>query len=682
MPRFSVVIPAFNAERTIGETIGSVLAQTESDLELIVVDDGSSDATPELVAPARGSATRACGSCARRTPGRPALVTLESQHATAAYVSFLDNDDLWMPRYLERMGAALDAEPGAGFAYCDAYALDDAVAADPPPDRVRVSAAAGGWIVSGGVLAALSRANFVMSSATVRREALDEAGGFRTDVLGVDDYDLWFRILLAGWTAVAGEPGPLLLQRDRADSQSKDNPMMLEGLARVLEGALTDSRLPAAARAAATEQLAAAKRERAAADGRGTRRASAPRRAQPHRPPARPAASRAQVSRARRLPRSSPPSRSSGGHATAASGAPAPPRRGRRRRVRSSASDRLAATHSAASRRSAASALADSDVAEIVASASASGADGASRRAAGRDPSTRCPGTSVATTASPQESASRTANGGFPPSPWLVESSTSASGVEPAHVGVGIGGEQGVVEAELGRSLRGTRRPRRPTRRPPRPRRRAPPPSVAANRGPPFASQCQPMCSSTGRSPSMPSAARAARRSSAAIGVNRSTSIPPGITTSLARGAPLRLTAALIASLTQGIAATRRPSQRYLKTDRASIAGCRGWRLCTCQITVGSHAAATAARTAGTSKAVKCVWIKAGPGSSASRAPTQSRSSSRSSLGANRTSMPSAASSVSHSRSRAIGVKPHSASNPRARASATIARSIGMNEPP
>ncbi len=272
MPRFSVVIPAYNAERTIAETIGSVLAQTEADLELIVIDDESSDSTPELVARLAEVDPRVrlrrqanTGTAGARNAG--------IAHARAEYISFLDNDDLWMPLYLERMGAALDAEPEAGFAYCNAYALDD--------ESLRIRhrtefesrlppRPAASWEE---IVAALARANFVMSSATVRRAAVDEVGGFRTDVLGVDDYDLWLRILLSGRTAVAAGREPLLLQRDRADSQSKDNRMMLEGLARVLERALADTRMPDAARAAANEQLETARRERGAATGtaRGAR---------------------------------------------------------------------------------------------------------------------------------------------------------------------------------------------------------------------------------------------------------------------------------------------------------------------------------------------------------------------------------------------------------------------------
>lgn len=243
MPRFSVVIPAYNAERTIAETVASVRAQSEPDLELIVVDDGSSDSTPRLVADLAATDPRLrlieqpnAGTAGARNTG--------IAHATAELVCFLDNDDLWMPTYLESMGAALAGAPDAAFAYCDAWGLDDRtlrlrrrteLQSRPPPPR------AAPW---SEVALALLHENFVMSSTMVRRLLLDEVGGFNTDVFGVDDYDLWLRLVLGGHTAVRAGTSPLLLQRDRHDSQSKDDPVMVAGLRLTLERALSNPGLP------------------------------------------------------------------------------------------------------------------------------------------------------------------------------------------------------------------------------------------------------------------------------------------------------------------------------------------------------------------------------------------------------------------------------------------------------
>jgi len=247
MPRFSVIIPAYNAASTVEATIRSVLAQTAADLELIVVDDGSTDGTRELVAAIAGTDPRV-ELIAQPNQGVAGARNRGVERAAAAYVSFLDNDDLWMPRYLETAGAALDVEPGAAFAYCDAWSLVHAssrirrrteLEARPGPEP------GSSWEQ---VFKTLATRNFVMSSATVRAALLREVGGFSREVTGTDDYDLWFRLMLAGHTAVRAGTAPLLLQRDRDDSQSKDDALMLNGLRLVLERVLADERTPVAAR--------------------------------------------------------------------------------------------------------------------------------------------------------------------------------------------------------------------------------------------------------------------------------------------------------------------------------------------------------------------------------------------------------------------------------------------------
>ena len=104
------------------------------------------------------------------------------------------------------------------------------------------------------------RTNFILSSATVRRSVLREVGGFRDNLGGCDDYDLWIRILLAGHRAVR-PPGLLTLQRERWDSQSKDALTMERGLTVVLEDALSSESLPPSARATGETQLAEVRRK-------------------------------------------------------------------------------------------------------------------------------------------------------------------------------------------------------------------------------------------------------------------------------------------------------------------------------------------------------------------------------------------------------------------------------------
>jgi len=116
-------MPAFNAARTIGSSIRSVLNQTEQDFEVVVVDDGSTDDTPER-AQSFASDPRV-RVIAQRNRGPSAARNAGLASARGLYVSMLDADDLWLPEYLEVMGGALDANPDAAFAYTDAWVLDD-----------------------------------------------------------------------------------------------------------------------------------------------------------------------------------------------------------------------------------------------------------------------------------------------------------------------------------------------------------------------------------------------------------------------------------------------------------------------------------------------------------------------------------------------------------------------------
>jgi glycosyltransferase involved in cell wall biosynthesis len=262
-PEFSVVIPAYNAEGVIGSAIRSVLQQTHRDFELIVVDDGSADRTPEVVEGVEDPRVRLIRQSNAGTPGARNTGISES---SGSYVSFLDNDDLWMPNYLAAMHEALAGDSGVGFAYTDGWGLVDKV------HRIRKRTA-----MSGGgpdsaprdredLLVKLLRKNFILSSATVLRSALDSVGGFRSGFGGCDDYDLWIRLLCAGYGAVRA-PGLLTIQRDRADSQSKNALVMHQGLERVLSSAIDEQELSPAAEAAAVGQRAEIRREAAALSG-------------------------------------------------------------------------------------------------------------------------------------------------------------------------------------------------------------------------------------------------------------------------------------------------------------------------------------------------------------------------------------------------------------------------------
>jgi glycosyltransferase involved in cell wall biosynthesis len=218
-PLFSVIMPAYRAPRTIRPAVASVLAQTLSDLELIVVDDGSGDETPDVVREiaATDDRVRLIG---QENAGTAAARNTGIRASAGANVSFLDNDDVWLPGYLESVRSGLADHPEAGLAYADSWAFDDrtkyvhritTLQDNPPVESVAPAPE---------LLRALIRINFITaSSVTLTREAIDRVGPFEVDLSGSDDWDMWLRIAAAGFAGVRVGRRPLVLLREHASSQ-------------------------------------------------------------------------------------------------------------------------------------------------------------------------------------------------------------------------------------------------------------------------------------------------------------------------------------------------------------------------------------------------------------------------------------------------------------------------------
>jgi len=164
----SVIIPAYNHARYLAEAIDSVLAQTYAPLEIIVVDDGSTDGTP-AVAASYGDRIRYirqenAGVGAARNNGIAA--------ARGEYLAFLDSDDIWLPEKLEREIALFDADPQLGFVHCGVEKFDES-------GQTTISmTGAEGWIATDllrldrEVIAALG------SCPIVPKHVAEEVGGY------------------------------------------------------------------------------------------------------------------------------------------------------------------------------------------------------------------------------------------------------------------------------------------------------------------------------------------------------------------------------------------------------------------------------------------------------------------------------------------------------------------------
>lgn len=197
MPRVSVVVPTHNRADLVCETIDSVLAQTYRDFEVIVVDDGSSDETPAVLAAYRDRI---------RVIRQPNQGVSSARNAgigaaTGEFVAFLDSDDLWLPTKLERQVALLDEDAGLGLVYSDGETFDGETSC---PLALFSQA---NRLYQGDVLHQLFVGNFISTpTPIVRRCVLDETGEFFDNEVVAEDWDMWLRIAARYPVGLIAEP--------------------------------------------------------------------------------------------------------------------------------------------------------------------------------------------------------------------------------------------------------------------------------------------------------------------------------------------------------------------------------------------------------------------------------------------------------------------------------------------
>jgi glycosyltransferase involved in cell wall biosynthesis len=206
-PEVSVVIPMYNAGRTIRAALCSVFAQTYRDFEVLVVDDGSTDDTPESVAFFGGAVIYLAQ--ANGGPGRARNAALA--RARGRFIAFLDADDVWFPQKLERQVAYFREFPQAGLVHTATL-----FSAAPAATTVEAfdSSAATPHTPPTNQFAAVFHGDLNVNTLTVmiRREVIAEVGPFdECRELHVEDWDLWLRI--AARYPVGYLPTPLSIHR-------------------------------------------------------------------------------------------------------------------------------------------------------------------------------------------------------------------------------------------------------------------------------------------------------------------------------------------------------------------------------------------------------------------------------------------------------------------------------------
>jgi glycosyltransferase involved in cell wall biosynthesis len=209
----SIVIPCYNHAGFLAETIESALAQTHQDLEIIVVDDGSTDASADV-------ATRYPVRLLRQ-PNQGVAVAMNNgiRASSGAFALTLGSDDLLRPEYVERMLDSLRGAPGASFAYSRILFFGTACKEYPtePFDPET-----------------LAQRNYVAAVALFRREAFDQVGGFDPAMPRCEDWDFWLTLAERGHQGMY-VPQLLVLGRQQQRSYNSRHYFSLRGIRRELQ---------------------------------------------------------------------------------------------------------------------------------------------------------------------------------------------------------------------------------------------------------------------------------------------------------------------------------------------------------------------------------------------------------------------------------------------------------------
>lgn len=192
MPLFSVVIPLHNKEPFIAETLSSALAQTFTDFEIIVVNDGSTDKGGDIVQSFKDArihyiATENQGVSAARNTG--------IQAAKGQLIAFLDADDLWKPNHLEALYDLYTAYPQAGM-YCSRYNIRIGNGVSQKPAFIDLREDFQG-IVEHPFSTSMVNRVAQTSAVCVPKNVLENLGGFNENVSNMEDTELWIKIMLS-----------------------------------------------------------------------------------------------------------------------------------------------------------------------------------------------------------------------------------------------------------------------------------------------------------------------------------------------------------------------------------------------------------------------------------------------------------------------------------------------------
>jgi len=204
-PRVTVIMPVYNAERYVSEAIDSILTQTFTDFEFIIIDDGSTDGSPDIIGQYEDKRIRFIRK--PRNEGLVSALNLGIELALGEYIARMDADDIALPERLEKQVAFLDSHPDVVVVGTKAWRID------PAGKIIESMISVTRWEDVHRYLR--SGANrLIHSSVMMRTEIVRKIGGYREQFPHAEDIDLWLRILEHG--KICNLPEKLMLYRSNS----------------------------------------------------------------------------------------------------------------------------------------------------------------------------------------------------------------------------------------------------------------------------------------------------------------------------------------------------------------------------------------------------------------------------------------------------------------------------------
>jgi len=223
MPKVSVIIPAYNAMSYLPEAVESVLRQTFTAFEVLLINDGSSD---EITQWAAGITDPRVKLISQKNQGVSAARNTGIAQAQGEYIAFLDADDLWEPTKIEKQVRVLDGNPVVGLVDTWVVLANER---GKPTDKIWISKS------EGDVWQQIAEENLLTCGSTpmLRSCCFETVGIFDRNLRIAEDWDMWIRVASCYSFAVVKEP--LVFYRQHANNTSKNCQCMLPDLCMVIE---------------------------------------------------------------------------------------------------------------------------------------------------------------------------------------------------------------------------------------------------------------------------------------------------------------------------------------------------------------------------------------------------------------------------------------------------------------